>query len=186
MVLAIRCHAQLTTAHPGTAFYRFEHIASASDFKRRYRALLDQTNVDTGLADLIVAEANLAFVMNMRVFEELDVLAGDAVAVRPLGDVLATLEMPVEENKKCPFAALGGTNPHAKARPAVAPATVDREAPAAAAGQCPFPFILLHDPVAGFKDPKTWLAIVAILAAYIWELGVGGVLAMFQKNLGMA
>lgn len=38
--------------------------------------------------------------MNMRVFEELDVMAGDADSVRPLNDVLATLDMPVRENDK--------------------------------------------------------------------------------------
>jgi hypothetical protein len=40
------------------------------------RSRLDQTEVDPALADQIVAEANLAFVLNMRVFEELDVLGG--------------------------------------------------------------------------------------------------------------
>ena len=119
----------------------------------------------------------------MRVFEELDVLAGDATAVRPLSDVLATLEMPVEENKKCPFAALGGPNPHANPTKAAAPAEV---AAVAAAGQCPFPFILLHDPITGLKDPKTWLALIVILAAYIYEHGLSGVLAMLRVKVGLA
>ena len=49
------------------------------------------TTVDKVTADKIVAEANVAFVMNMRVFEELDVMAGDADSVRSLEDVMATL-----------------------------------------------------------------------------------------------
>ena len=53
-------------------------------------------------------EANLAFVLNMRTFEELDVLNGDATAVRPLALALATLAMPVKKDQKCPFAGMGG------------------------------------------------------------------------------
>ena len=36
--------------------------------------------VSVQVADALVDEANVAFLMNMRVFQELDVLAGDAAA----------------------------------------------------------------------------------------------------------
>jgi len=142
----------------GTAFYRFEHVPSAKEFKNNYRKLLDETKVDEKLADLIVAEANLAFVLNMRVFEELDVMSVEADKVRPLQDVLATLEMPVKENQKCPFANMGGPNPHA-----VVDALSGKKGGKLADGaKCPFPFILLHDPKEGMKDPRAWLVFAVL------------------------
>ena len=149
---------QLPADGRGTAFYRFPAMhQSARQFKKQYRLLLDGTKVKPEDADLIVAEANLAFVMNMRCFEELDVLAGDADAVRPLAKVLGTLKMPVSRGQKCPFAHMGGPNPHAKAKTPCHAAT--RSAAAAQAhaegAECPFPFILLHDPVRCLQ-PSYW------------------------------
>eukprot|EP00946_MAST-07B_sp_MAST-7B-sp1_P003788 g3788.t1 len=145
---------QLPADGRGTAFYRFPAMKqSARQFKKQYRLLLDGTKVKPEDADLIVAEANLAFVMNMRCFEELDVVAGDAEAVRPLAAVLDTLKIPVARSQKCPFAHMGGPNPHAAAK-------TPRHAAAASAAhgegaECPFPFILLHDPVRCL-EPSYW------------------------------
>ncbi len=142
---------QLPADGQGTAFYRFPAMQqSARQFKKQYRLLLDGTKVTPEDADLIVAEANLAFVMNMRCFEELDVLAGDAAAVRPLAAVLSTLKMPVAKNHKCPFAHMGGPNPHATAKPTPPAAAAHAEG-----AECPFPFILLHDPVRCLQ-PSYW------------------------------
>ncbi len=138
----------------GSSFYRFPLIPKARDFKKKYRALLDGVRMSTSSADCIVAEANLAFVMNMRVFEELDVRAGDSDAVRSLAAVLDTLNLPVVKGEKCPFAVVGsGYNPHA----AMAPSKQ-------AKGECPWPFILLHDPVKGAQNPLTWILVLIIAA----------------------
>ena len=154
----------LPKAGAGTAFYRFPLIPSARKFKKQYRTLLDETCVSVELADKIVAEANLAFVMNMRVFEELDVRAGDSDEVRSLAQVLETLNMPVREGEKCPFAVFGGTfNPHGTPD---GPARGNGMAVAATKGECPWPFILLHDPIKGFSNPLTWL-LVALIAAIV-------------------
>jgi hypothetical protein len=98
--------------------------------------------------------------------------------VRPLAEVLSTLEMPVRENQKCPFAALGGPNPHA-AEADTASAT-DRGVGAvtkagapisAAASACPFPFILLHEPTKAMVAPYCWYlaaafaGVIAVLIA---------------------
>ena len=160
----------------GTAFYRFDAIANGNQFKKRYRTLLDNITVTTEMADRIVSEANIAFVMNMRVFEELDVLAGDAVAVRTLATVMATLEMPIKKENKCPFAVLGGPNPHkvgtttaAAAAAAAAAANVNQvDAAMASKSECPWPFILLHDPKKGLQNPWTWLALVVVLLGMLF------------------
>ena len=34
------------------------------------------------------------------------------------------------------------------------------------AGKCPFPFILLHDPIEGMKNPKFWICLVLLLALF--------------------
>ena len=138
----------------GSSFYRFPLIPKARDFKKKYRALLDGVRMSTSSADCIVAEANLAFVMNMRVFEELDVRAGDSDAVRSLAAVLDTLNLPVVKGEKCPFAVVGsGYNPHA----AMAPSKQAKR-------ECPWPFILLHDPVKGAQNPLTWILVLIIAA----------------------
>eukprot|EP00808_Paulinella_micropora_P017137 g81074.t1 len=147
---------QLPADGKGTAFYQFEHVPNARAFKNHYRMRLDATEVSPSMADLLVAEANLAFVLNMRVFEELDVMAGDASQVRSLQEVLATLEMPVRENEKCPFASLG-------AKAGFSAHNTSTTQPAVAQGECPFPFILLHDPVKGLKNPKAWLLALLVL-----------------------
>ena len=163
----------------GTSFYRFDMISSANSFKKKYRTLLDTTTVDKVTADKIVAEANVAFVMNMRVFEELDVMAGDADSVRSLEDVMATLKMPVSKEKKCPFAVLGGPNPHAAggAMPlassesgATDKTVMEKEKEATTtAAECPWPFILLHDPIKGVQNPLTFVLLAVCLSMY-WKV----------------
>ncbi|MBD2103682.1 heme oxygenase (biliverdin-producing) [Leptolyngbya sp. FACHB-261] len=56
----------------GTAFYEFAEIPDAKAFKTAYREALDQLPVSSEKADAIVAEANAAFKLNMRLFNELE------------------------------------------------------------------------------------------------------------------
>ena len=98
----------------------------------------------------------------MLVFEELDVMAGDIDHVRPLNDVLATLDMPVRANDKCPFASLGGVNPHA-------PAVGQDETESTAVGEasstkvqtavCPIP----HEAFA-WVQPALWVLVAVVVA----------------------
>jgi len=143
----------------GTEFYEFPMVSNAKVFKDEYRRRLDNTEVDVATIDRIVAEANLAFVLNMRVFEELDVMACESDRVRPLAEVLATLDLPVDQAQKCPFSAMGGPNPHTKG-----------DAEAMQSGQtstkaCPIPHTT-------FANVMSWLQPivvvgVALLAAYV-------------------
>ena len=56
----------------GTEFYNFSDIKDEKAFKNKYRDALDNIPVtDNQIVD-IIAEANIAFNLNMRMFQELD------------------------------------------------------------------------------------------------------------------
>jgi heme oxygenase len=56
----------------GTAFYRFKDIDDEKAFKNEYRAALNELPIDQATAERIVDEANAAFGMNMKMFQELE------------------------------------------------------------------------------------------------------------------
>lgn len=56
----------------GTAFYNFELIENEQAFKNTYREALNSIPVSEESTKKIVAEANIAFTLNMRIFEELN------------------------------------------------------------------------------------------------------------------
>jgi len=69
--------------HDGLRFYEFEAIPDDKAFKTAYRATLDALPIDQAMADRIVAEANHAFHLNMKMFQELE---GNLIAA--IGKVL--------------------------------------------------------------------------------------------------
>ena len=56
----------------GTAFYEFTEIPDEKEFKNKYRQAMDELPVDMATAEQIVDEANDAFGMNMKLFQELE------------------------------------------------------------------------------------------------------------------
>ena len=56
----------------GTAFYEFKSIDDEKAFKKQYRQALNELPIDEKTAQEIVDEANAAFGMNMKLFEELE------------------------------------------------------------------------------------------------------------------
>ena len=64
--------AMNTSDGEGTAFYDFEDIADEKAFKNKYRQSLDSLDIGLETAERIVAEANYAFAMNMKMFQELN------------------------------------------------------------------------------------------------------------------
>lgn len=56
----------------GLAFYEFDEVADEQEFKQNYKKALDSLPLDSALADSIVAEANVSFTMNMKMFQELE------------------------------------------------------------------------------------------------------------------
>nr|ARO90906.1 heme oxygenase [Corynoplastis japonica] len=56
----------------GTAFYDFKDIKDEKHFKKNYKDALDSLNLtDTNIKE-IVSEANIAFTLNMKIFQELN------------------------------------------------------------------------------------------------------------------
>ena len=114
----------------GLQFYNFENVTSAKLFKDIYRARLDELPLSSKEIRKLVAEANVAFALNMRVFEELDVKGGVVGArVRNVREALAYYDIHEEdapdeaeaaaeediddgEEAKCPFGFVSGPNPH--------------------------------------------------------------------------
>lgn len=56
----------------GIAFYTFDAIEDEKQFKATYRQAMNDLPVDEATADRIVEEANAAFGMNMKMFQELE------------------------------------------------------------------------------------------------------------------
>jgi heme oxygenase len=56
----------------GTAFYEFADIPDEKAFKAKYRSAVDELPIDDATADRIVDEANAAFGLNMKMFQELE------------------------------------------------------------------------------------------------------------------
>mmetsp|Transcript_30039 Transcript_30039/g.55283 ORF Transcript_30039/g.55283 Transcript_30039/m.55283 type:complete len:630 (+) Transcript_30039:118-2007(+) len=119
----------LGRGYDGLQFYNFERVRSAKLFKDRYRDALDGLVLRSDQVGRLVAEANVAFALNMRVFEELDVRGGvPGARVRNVREALSYYDVEMEEQKKgrsgsarvmgeeeeeakCPFGYVG-TNPH--------------------------------------------------------------------------
>ena len=200
----------LNDTNSGLAFYQFDEIPSAKLFKDAYRISLDELDLSDKEIERLVAEANVAFVLNMRIFEELDVLSGkmdgkdirsfeSAVSyydkciqmqaakknsISTISSELDTQEEKEQETFKCPFAKLGGPNPHlkideeskyshnvAEQKPASDEQTDvknDNEKGSDSNARCPWPFIFFHDPATGMKDYQTWV-VIAIVSCYAWR-----------------
>ena len=91
----------LSKGYDGLAFYNFEHIKSAKLFKDMYRQALDELVLTSNEVGKVVAEANVAFALNMRVFEELDVKGGvEGAYVRNVAEALSYYDIEMEEQKQ--------------------------------------------------------------------------------------
>eukprot|EP00934_Nitzschia_sp_Nitz4_P000055 Nitzschia sp. Nitz4//scaffold30_size153850//22912//24327//NITZ4_002762-RA/size153850-processed-gene-0.4-mRNA-1//1//CDS//3329547214//55//frame0 len=157
----------LSVEDPGLAFYEFDHVKSYKLFKDKYRNCLNSLDLSSDAIAEIVQEANIAFFLNVRLFEELDVAGGvPGSSVRPLHEVyhkvlrssVASQDFtgsPADE-AQCPFIA-EKKNKAATQRVQSVPSS------------CPWPFILLHNPKAGMKQWQTWL-LIGLLLVYTYQL----------------
>ena len=165
----------LGSDHEGLAFYQFAHVPSAKKFKDQYRQALDALPLTSVQIQKLVAEANVAFCLNMRLFEELDVKANvPGAAVRPLSHALAYASVPAvqDENNKgsssaeqqqCPFILQQQQQQQQESgKNTVATTTVQQK-------RCPWPFVVAHDPAQFLRDWQTWL-VVGLLLCWGWSL----------------
>jgi len=90
----------------GLAFYDFDKIPNPKAFKDDYRRQLDEIPITQESLRSLVKEANIAFLLNIRVFQELDVMEKkEGAEVMPLQDALCfETDDNVHEDKGCPFA----------------------------------------------------------------------------------
>eukprot|EP00013_Stygamoeba_regulata_P020259 CAMPEP_0177650974 /NCGR_PEP_ID=MMETSP0447-20121125/12259_1 /TAXON_ID=0 /ORGANISM="Stygamoeba regulata, Strain BSH-02190019" /LENGTH=456 /DNA_ID=CAMNT_0019153941 /DNA_START=53 /DNA_END=1423 /DNA_ORIENTATION=+ len=98
----------------GTQFYCFENIDDGRHFKQLYRTRLDNLPLQPGEVDALVEEANLAFLLNVNIFQE--------ILDEPLSELptptLSTLPVPAghpaiagaASGAQCPFLAQSKTN----------------------------------------------------------------------------
>jgi len=142
----------------GLDFYKFEHIESTTLFKNKYRQALDDLPLSDSQVKALVAEANVAFALNMRMFEDLDVKANvPGACVRPVAEALKyaspDYQAPdVDASDECPF--LQQKKQSADTH--------------ASEGRCPWPFIFAHDPAQGMRDWQTWL-VLGLVLSWIWS-----------------
>ncbi|GAX26814.1 heme oxygenase 1 [Fistulifera solaris] len=148
----------LSKSNDGLEFYHFEHIPSMKLFKDHYRQALDALLLTEEQIQRIVAEANVAFCLNMRLFEELDVQANvPGATVRPLEDALAYASQAavpeVAASDECPFL-------KTKSKSDNSTMTTKR---------CPWPFVFAHDPAQGMKDWQTWM-VLGLVLCWMWNM----------------
>lgn len=56
----------------GLAFYNFSQIQDEQEFKRNYKKALDTLPIPSNESNKIIAEANISFNLNMKMFQELE------------------------------------------------------------------------------------------------------------------
>jgi heme oxygenase len=166
--------------YDGLRFYQFESIPSAVAFKKEYRTALDELALKPDEMGRLVAEANVAFALNMRVFEELDVLGKvPGARLRPVREALSYYDSIIDQQKnknagqqaeeaKCPFGFKEGPNPHNK----TAEIKLKEAIKVKEHSSCPWPFVFFHDPLMGMKDWQTWF-IIGIALCWCWSQSYG-------------
>ena len=150
----------------GSSFYVFPEIKEGGvKFKKEYRKRLDCIPLTPQEMDVIVGEANVAFVLNMRMFEELDVFSGvKGSVVRPLKDALAWRH--AWRNSPKEGGEVSGSS-NAQECPFLVRKKATRNTEKKESGKCPWPFILLHDPKEAGKNWRTWAVIAIIVAVFL-------------------
>ncbi len=69
---SIAKNAMQLSGDEGTEFYVFRNIKNDKEFKQMYRNALDSISVTEDQVNLIISEANVAFNLNMKMFQELN------------------------------------------------------------------------------------------------------------------
>jgi heme oxygenase len=179
----------------GLQFYDFPNIPEgAKTFKDWYRQTLDGLELSELDIAKLVGEANVAFLMNMRVFEELDVKAGVKDAqVRPLTEALKYYDDAVQAfeeggldkatnanapSGECPFLSKKAATSNKLVTGQKCPMNAGtKQSSVAAIGgatydsskRCPWPFVFFHDPAQGMRDYQTWV-VVCLFSCFIYKV----------------
>lgn len=167
----------------GLAFYDFPLLrGSVKAFKDRFRQAMNDLELEDAdeAVEAIVEEANIAFLLNMRLFEELDVIGSvPGASVRPIENVYSLAAMAKNSTQsnedeahdyssaQCPFANMSGATSfqhmhhHESSNNA-------QEHIQTSSKTCPWPFILLHDPKTGMRHWQSW-AMIGLILMYSYQ-----------------
>ncbi|CAH2329494.1 heme oxygenase 1 [Pelobates cultripes] len=66
---------QLPVTGEGLAFFTFDNVSSATKFKQLYRSRMNSIEMNVAAKNRILNEAKTAFLLNVKVFEELQILS---------------------------------------------------------------------------------------------------------------
>jgi heme oxygenase len=81
----------------GLSFYEFTEVTDEQEFKQNYKKALDSLALDAMLADQIVAEANVSFTMNMKMFQELET-SFSRILVKLVSNWFSSVFQPLKPN----------------------------------------------------------------------------------------
>jgi len=156
----------------GLAFYRFEKISSPKVFKDGFRKALDDLNLNPKQIQKLVVEANIAFCLNMRIFQELDVLANiPGAAVMSLEDTFSFYQRHVNINQENDANSKGGGEekcPFLVSKKELSSKAISKTT-SVPQGRCPWPFVFAHDPLQGMSCWQTWVTSLIFLLFLVWR-----------------
>ncbi|XP_053577355.1 heme oxygenase 1 [Bombina bombina] len=69
---------QLPATGEGLAFFAFDNVTSATKFKQLYRSRMNSIEIDSATKEKILEEAKKSFLLNVKVFEELQTLSTES------------------------------------------------------------------------------------------------------------
>ena len=67
---------ELPTSGEGIKFYRYDNISNTNEFTAMYKSRLDSLEPSREQADKLVEEANVSFLLSIKMLKELDELSG--------------------------------------------------------------------------------------------------------------
>lgn len=163
----------------GLQFYTFASVKNEKQFKDMYRTKLNELGLQLSQNQIkkLVVEANIAFILNMRIFEELDVLAAiPGSKVRPIEEALAfarnihgsTEQQEELASAKCPFLVQKPDKHNQTAGNGNAESPVSMTAGNNKGARCPWPFVFFHDWRQGIQDWQTWVTI-GVFLCWVWS-----------------
>ncbi|KAF4737039.1 Heme oxygenase 2 [Perkinsus olseni] len=142
-----------------THFYEFEEIGNCQAMKDRYKSAIDSCGIAADVADALVEESLCAYALNVQLFEEMDFINGYASRVQTLQEIMDSAQSGTSGLKL-------RQGQQARGKKEGCPFLPTKIEP-----RCPWPFILLHDPLTGFRQhPMASIGLstgAALTAAFI-------------------
>ncbi|KAF4654442.1 hypothetical protein FOL47_009980 [Perkinsus chesapeaki] len=125
-------------------FYVFEDIENCQAFKNEYKKIVDTSCISIEVADGLVKESMMAYALNVLLFEEMDFNFGYATRVHTLDEIVRLAESNISGLK------LRKEQNASSSKKELCPFMMNSDSKKKVS--CPWPFVLMHDPVSGSYD----------------------------------